>query len=268
MTLSVRRLGWAGVEVESEGQAVVIDPLAAPEAVYAWAGERAADVPLPTVVAPRCNDVVAGLLTHLHRDHADAGALAASLTDGAPVLEPVPGGGGELEEVGLAHADWELTASGLRREQLAAWETRTIGPFAITALPAVDGAGDPQLSWLVEAEGRRVVHCGDTLFHGYWWRIAIRLGAPDVVFVPISGATNDFPNRQPASPLPAVMAPEQAALAGELIGAGIVVPMHYGGFDFAPHYEPVPNCRDEFERAAVGRPYAARVLEVGAALEL
>ena len=32
------------------------------------------------------------------------------------------------------------------------------------------------------------------------------------------------------------MVPEQAALAGELLGAGTVIPMHYGGFAFEPHY--------------------------------
>ena len=46
---------------------------------------------------------------------------------------------------------------------------------------------------------------------------------------------------------PAAMVPEQAALAGELLGAGTVIPMHYGGFAFEPHYVPI-----------AGRPRAVR----------
>jgi L-ascorbate metabolism protein UlaG (beta-lactamase superfamily) len=264
----VRSLGWAGAEIEVGGQTLVIDPLGDARAVYAWAGERAADVPLPKLAEPSSSTAVAGLLTHLHRDHADAGALAQALGPDAAVLQPVPGGGENLEEVGLAHAEAELSAEGFPRFEMLPWQRVEFGPFAITALPAADGAGDPQLSWLVEVEGRRVLHCGDTLFHGYWWRIALRCGHPDVALMPICGATNDFPNRQPPSPFPAVMGPEQAAVAAELVGAGVIVPIHYGAFDFEPHYVPAPNCKGRFRKATEGRPYEVRVLEPGEVLDV
>ena len=57
---------------------------------------------------------------------------------------------------------------------MAPWETEEIGPFTITAVPAVDGFGDPQVSWVIAAAGRRILHAGDTLFHGSWWLIAGR----------------------------------------------------------------------------------------------
>ena len=109
----------------------------------------------------------------------------------------------------------------------------------LTALPAVDGLGDPQVAWLVEADGLRVLHLGDTVFHGYWWRMAKRHGPFDVVFAPINGAVVDFPHLQPPSSMPAAMEPEQAALAGDLLGAGTVVPMHYDGYEIDPWYLPV-----------------------------
>jgi L-ascorbate metabolism protein UlaG (beta-lactamase superfamily) len=119
------------------------------------------------------------------------------------------------------------------------------------------------VSWLVEADGRRVVHLGDTVFHGYWWRMARRHGPFDVVFAPINGAVVDFPHLQPPSRLAATMEPEQAALAGELLGARTVVPMHYDGFAIYPWYRPITDAAERFEAATAGRPYEARVLEPG-----
>jgi L-ascorbate metabolism protein UlaG (beta-lactamase superfamily) len=111
-----------------------------------------------------------------------------------------------------------------------------------------------------------VLHLGDTVFHGAWWQMARRAGPFDVVFAPVNGAVIDFPHQQPASPLPAAMEPEQAALAGELLGAGTVVPMHYGGFAFEPYYRPIADARPRFERAARGRPYRAAAPAPGEAV--
>jgi L-ascorbate metabolism protein UlaG (beta-lactamase superfamily) len=238
--MRIRWLGWAGVEIEADGERVVVDPLLDPAAVFAWLGERAGAVPLPDVV-PAQSGAMAGLLTHLHRDHADAAALGAALADGAIVHQPADYGGGARERLAVVQADHELAAAGLVRQPAAAWTTASVGPFTVTALPAVDGTGDPQVSWLVEAEGKRVLHLGDTMWHGWWWRIAERYGPPDVVLAPINGARLRFPHRQPASSLPGAMEPEQAGLAAELLQADRLVPIHYGGYDLPGVYEPVDN---------------------------
>src|SRR5216684_370171 len=104
MGMQIRWLGWAGVEVEAEGEHVVVDPLADAGAVFASLGELAAGCPLPAVVAPTPG-ALAGMVTHLHRDHADAAALAAAVTLGAPVLEPTGYGGAGLEQLAIAQAD-------------------------------------------------------------------------------------------------------------------------------------------------------------------
>ena len=252
-------LGWAGVEIEHEGETVVIDPLADPGATFAGFGAAADGVELPEVVAAG-EDAVAGLVSHLHRDHTDAGALAAVLAPGAAVHHPTPA---ERENLALAQAEHELGAAGLPRRAVATWETVEAGPFTCTALPAVDGLGDPQVSWVVTANGTRVLHLGDTVFHGAWWQMARRAGPFDIVFAPINGAVVDFPHQQPPSPLPAAMEPEQAALAAELLGAATVVPMHYGGYAFEPHYRPIADARERFERAARGRSYRAAPLSPG-----
>jgi L-ascorbate metabolism protein UlaG (beta-lactamase superfamily) len=254
--MRVRSLGWAGVEVEARGERVVVDPLNDAGAVFAPLGERARDCSPPNVL-PASPGALAGMVTHLHRDHADAAALTAALAPGAPVLEPCGYGGDGLEQLAVAQADHELSAAGLARKEVAAWASTAVGPFTLTALPAVDGAGDPQVSWLIEADGKRVLHLGDTMFHCWWWRISERFGAPDAVLAPINGARLNFAHRTPPSPLPGVMDPEQAALAAELLRAERLVPIHYDGYALAEIYEPVP---DALERVLAA---SERVVDIG-----
>jgi L-ascorbate metabolism protein UlaG (beta-lactamase superfamily) len=254
--MEIRWLGWAGVELAHDGMTLVIDPLADPGATFAAMGDAARDVELPEVTPASGGRAVAALVSHLHRDHTDAGALAAALVPGAAVHHPVPT---ESRNLPLAQAEHELGEAGLPRRPVATWGSVVAGPFTCTALPAVDGLGDPQVSWVVEAGDRRVLHLGDTVFHGAWWQMARRAGPFDVVFAPINGAVVSFPHQQPPSPLPSVMEPEQAALAGELLGAATVVPMHYGGYALDPYYRPIADARERFEQAARGRSYRVAV---------
>jgi len=262
--MRIRWLGWAGVEIEEEdGERIVVDPLEDAAAVFGWTGERAASIPLPEVTAPRAG-AIAGLVTHLHRDHADAAALTSALSADASVYEPQDYGGGGNERLAIVQADHELRAAGLKRTQTAPWTTVAAGPFAVTALPAVDGTGDPQVSWLIEAGGKRVLHLGDTTFHGWWWRFAERLGPPTVVLAPINGAVVSFPHRLPASPLPAAMDPEQAALAARLLKADRLVPIHYDGYELRGIYEPVPDALDRLGSASD----RVTALELGESMEV
>jgi L-ascorbate metabolism protein UlaG (beta-lactamase superfamily) len=267
--MRVRWLGWAGFEIEADGGgAVVIDPLADPGATFAPLGESAGSVELPEVVVPEARGgALAGLVSHLHRDHADAGALADALADGAAVHEPAWPGGEDVENLALAQANAELERADLSRRPVEPWERVEAGPFALTALPAVDGLGDPQVSWLVEADGQRALHLGDTMFHGYWWRMARRHGPFDVVFAPVNGAVIGFPHLQPPSRLAAAMEPEQAALACELLGARAAVPMHYGGYAIEPWYRPIADAAERFAAAAAGRTYDALTLKPGESIE-
>jgi L-ascorbate metabolism protein UlaG (beta-lactamase superfamily) len=216
---------------------VVVDPLQDAAAVFAWMGERARAIQAPAVI-PAQPGAIAGLLTHLHRDHADAAALSTALRPGATVHEPVDCGGESAERLALVQADHELAAAGLTRWSASAWSSIRAGPFTLTALPAVDGTGDPQVSWLIEADRKRVLHLGDTMWHGWWWRIRERYGPPDVVLAPINGARLTFPHRNPPSSEPGVMEPEQAALAAELLQADRLVPIHYGAYALPGIYDP------------------------------
>jgi len=261
--MRVRWLGWAGVEIEEQGERVVVDPLEDAAAVFEWIGERAAAMPQPEVTAPGAG-ALAGLVTHLHRDHADAAALTAALSTDASVYEPHRYGGSRVEQLAIAQADHELTAAELSRKPTAPWTSITIGPFTLTALPAVDGTGDPQVSWLIEAGGKRVLHLGDTMFHGWWWRVTERFGAPSVVLAPINGARVSFPHRRPASPVAAVMDPEQAALAAELLQADQLLPIHYDGYALPGLYEPVPDALERLKSTSD----RVTVLKLGESVEV
>jgi L-ascorbate metabolism protein UlaG (beta-lactamase superfamily) len=246
-----RWLGWAGVEVEQDGVTVVIDPLRTARPVYQAVGDAADAVRFPPVVEPRQGRAAAALLTHLHRDHADAGALRHALAAGAPVLLPDADVARDTAaDAALAQAHGELEAAGLPLRPATLWERVRIGPFELCAVPAADGTGDPQVSWIIAAGGHRVIHCGDTMFHGWWWRVAQALGPFDVAFLPINGAVVSFPWRRPASPLPAVMTPEQAAVAAAALRAQHAVPIHFDGFDLEPYYRSMPDALARFTGAA------------------
>jgi L-ascorbate metabolism protein UlaG (beta-lactamase superfamily) len=260
-----RWLGWAGVELEADGERIVIDPLGDPAALYRVLGDAAAGVRLPSVVEPTAErPALAALVTHLHRDHADAPAIAKTLAPGAPVLLPEL----KYDGPGVAQAVHEFAKETLNLRPTSAWETVVVGPFTVTALPAADGTGEEQLSWAVEADGTRIVHCGDTVFHGWWWPAAEQAGPFDVAFLPVNGAVVNFPWRQPASPLPAAMDPDQAVVAAAALGAERTVPIHFDGFDLDPYYRSIPEANRRFHDTAAQAGVQTLAPAIGAVFEL
>ncbi|MEA2142300.1 MAG: hypothetical protein QOI64_730 [Solirubrobacteraceae bacterium] len=239
--MKTRRLGWAGIEIESaSGHTAVIDLVEDLGSLKQFVGDP--HEPLP---AARPGAVLA-LLTHLHDDHADAAAIERALAPDGVVARPADATG-EFLEVAAVQPNERALASARTVEP---WESVTAGPFTATAVPAVDGFGDPQVSWIVEADGVRIFHGGDTLFHGYWWKIAMRHGPIDVAFLPVNAPVCDLPHRQPPSPLGAVMDPVQAAAAAQLLQARLAVPIHYGAIQAPPVYVALDDAAAAFERAA------------------
>lgn len=230
MTTRIRRLGWSGIEIERDGDTLLIDYIL-DTSELPLRDERQ---PFPRASEPP--SAVAGILTHLHADHADPVALATALREGAPVFRPKPAAGSGPDLELTAHAETAFGEVSLDARIVGAWTSQEVGPFTIHAVPAVDGFGDPQLSWIVESDGKRVIHAGDTLFHSYWWRIAQRFGPFDHAFLPINGPLVDFPFLQPPRGQEAVMTPEEAAKAAHMLGARVVTPIHYGALHRPPGY--------------------------------
>ena len=184
------------------------------------------------------------------------------------MLRPEPGTGDDLERAGTAVAEAGLAEAGLEQVHMTAWSTLSAGPFEVTAVPAVDGLGDPQLSWVVEVAGVRIFHGGDTIFHGSWWSIVRRCGPIDVAFLPVNGPVVDFPHRQPPHPLPVSLDPVQAASAARVLGARLAVPIHYDTLDGPPVYAQVERPVEAFLAAAADQGVEAAAVEPGEAVEI
>lgn len=104
-------------------------------------------------------------------DHFDGTAVAAALRSGGVLAYPA----------GLQPSPWP---QGARARPSALWEPQLLGDFTATPVPASDGYGDTQVSWVVSAGGRRIFHGGDTQWHGNWWRIGRQFGPFDAAFLP------------------------------------------------------------------------------------
>lgn len=212
---------------------------------------------------PKTSSALAALVTHLHSDHTDPGAIARALGEDGVVLRPEPSSGEGLEVAGLAVAEAGLSELGLEQRPLAWWERVELGPFAVTAVPAVDGFGDPQVSWVVEVAGLRIFHGGDTLFHGWWWPIRERCGPIDLALLPINGPSVDLPHRQPPHDLPAALDPRQAATAAAILKVKLAVGIHYDTFNSEPTYVQVDQPAERFAEHATAMGIEAAIVEPG-----
>jgi L-ascorbate metabolism protein UlaG (beta-lactamase superfamily) len=258
--MKITRLGWAGLELEAaSGETAVVDLLQTTDGMARFMGEPHGALPGPT----RPGAAVLALVTHLHEDHTDAAAIAGALAPGGILLRPAPDEGEFLEIAAQQPAEELLAEHGIAQRPVAAWETVEAGPFRATAVPAVDGFGDPQLSWVVEADGVRIYHAGDTLYHGWWWRARMRTGDIDYAFLPVNGPLVSLPHRQPGSPRNAVMSPAEAAAAAYVLGAREAIPIHYDTINNPPVYAQTDDPAGRFLREAAALGVSARVVEAG-----
>jgi len=229
----VTRSSWAGVRIDG-GATILIDPLIDPEPL----SRLGMGAPRRPLVAPSVDasvDCIA--VTHVHPDHCDPSAWRRTLRPGGRVVGPP--------------AVIRVAAkAGFEGRALGPWEVLALADrISLTALPAVDGFGEEQVSWLVRIGSWSLFHGGDTLWHGHWWSIAKRCGAPSMAFLPINGAVTAFEGVKP-SPLPATMTPEEAVVAAHLLGAARLIPIHYGEFHRPPVYIEAPNAIDRLMAAA------------------
>jgi L-ascorbate metabolism protein UlaG (beta-lactamase superfamily) len=239
MSLRAQRLGWAGVRLELGKVTLLIDPLANEDL---WGGTFVGRLIPIEISTPTVHAVV----THLHGDHFDPLALEVVM--------------GKAGEVICAEAVATTVASrGFRVRPLRPFEPHKIGAFCVTPVPASDGFGIHQVSWVVAGAGRRLFHGGDTLWHGSWWEIGTQLGPFDVAFLPINGFR--YSGRNPDVDVPSSMTPEQAAEAAAVLGAHTVVPIHYGLS--TSFYREEADAEERLRAAAGRRGLAVEVLAPG-----
>jgi L-ascorbate metabolism protein UlaG (beta-lactamase superfamily) len=249
--MRLRRLGWAGIELEANGDRLVIDHLLDPGIFKSFLTEEADEL-----VEPDRGSARAALLTHLHRDHTDVAAVERAVDPDGIVLRPTrPPEPTRLDELSCGESEEGLAASKLEVREFAPGDAVELGPFTATALFASDGLGSPQVSWLVEADGKKVFHGGDTTWHGAWWNFTAAHGHVDIACLPGNGVSVTYPGWEPAvTDAVAVMTPEQAVDAAYVLGARALLPIHFNRtFESPEYYRPVADARERIEARAAER---------------
>lgn len=258
--MRLRRLGWAGIEIEADGERLVIDHVIDPGLFTQFMTEEADEL-----VETDPGSARAALLTHLHRDHTDVAAVERAVDPKGIVLRPHPAPAvTQLDELSCGESEKALEQSSLEVRSCAPGDTVEIGPFTATALFASDGLGSPQVSWLVEASGTKVLHAGDTTWHGAWWNVTAAHGNVDLAFLPGNGVQVSYPGWEPAVEEVAVMTPEQSVDAAYVLGAGVLVPIHFNRtFEAPDYYRPVTDAAERIADRAGQRGQVVRFAEPG-----
>jgi len=236
--LTIERLTWAGIKMVAGDTTVFIDAIG----TDIWDG-KAPDGLVPVEATTRRRYA---LITHAHNDHFDVETLKRVLGDTGYVV------------VHESEATY-VASRGLQVIPAATYQPIRRGGFIFTAVPAADGFGAEQVSWIVSRGERKYIHAGDTLWHGKWDEIGAQYGPFDAAFLPINGARID---REPMPQTSGVMTPAQAIDAALLLRAASVVPIHYGGHS-PPSYIEVPQPLENFRKLADRRTISVQYLLPG-----
>ncbi|HEY5826444.1 MAG TPA: MBL fold metallo-hydrolase [Cyclobacteriaceae bacterium] len=236
-TMKIQKLNWAGIKIELDETTLFVD-------ATSYEGQK--DMRLTAETKYRH-----AIITHHHPDHFDPAALITVFDKRSRLY---------CAEESLSFIDSrDLRVHGKKLHQpvdVSLWT----GDLVAIPVPAVDGFGHPQVSWVIKGGGKTIIHCGDTLWHGYWRDIAIAYGPFDIAFLPINGARINS-GKVIDTGIPAVLTPEQAVVAGQLLQAKRVCPIHYGR-PGATYFE-VPNPEQNFLKFAKERNVNALLLRDG-----
>jgi L-ascorbate metabolism protein UlaG (beta-lactamase superfamily) len=207
------------------------------------------------VRGPELENIDLILASHKHSDHLDPGTIPDLLTSSPRALVVVPASI-------MAHAE----QLGLPRKKLIgmdAGDKLERAGFRIHAVPSAHEGLDTDengrhlyLGFVIEAEGRRLYHSGDSLAYA---GLVERLGTGpfDVLFLPING-------RDPARGVPGNMTAAEAVDLAARLRPRFVVPHHYDMFTF--NTVPVGDFEVEARRLPAG--VMARVLSCGERWEI
>jgi len=214
-------LGQAGVAVRGRDELVLIDPFLSSRP------DRLADAP---VLPDDLGGTAVVLATHEHEDHLDlpAWTTIAETSPATRFVVPEP-------LVAL------VTAAGIPGGRIVGARLGVpiaLGGVVVTPVPARhgvriedgyslgdEGGGVPRfMGYVVEVDGVRLYHAGDTLAHERIVRSVADL-RPDIAFLPINGRDRD---REELG-IVGNLTPDEAAEVAAQIGVAVAVPMHFDG---------------------------------------
>ena len=222
--LRVTWLGHSTTLLEIDGLRILTDPV--------W-GERISPVtfvgprrfhpaPVPIEHLPRLDAI---LVSHDHFDHLDHTAIRALAKLDAPFVTSL-GVGAHLEAWGVSSA---------RIHELDWWDSLSLGGVRFHATPARHFSGrgfgttNATLwsSWTIETARHRVFFSGDTGLTPEFGDVGKRLGPFDLVMLEVGAYHPAWGSIH--------LGPDNAFVAHQLLGGGLLMPVHWGTFDLALH---------------------------------
>lgn len=235
IVLKVTKLSWAGIMIEHESTTILIDPLGGMNEEL----EQVVGKPCEAILAfDSLPEVDAILVTHIHHDHFDPRSIVKRYGKDVPIYAP-------------SLIRTEIMKKGF--SQVTGFhigDHGKVGSLEITAVESMDGFGFPQIAWLVNDGSQKLLHAGDTLWHGYWWNLARKFGPIDIACLPINGAVLTLPPHYASTTQEACMTPEQAVEASHILNVSTLIPIHYGTFHEPPLYKESEHVLDRLRAAA------------------
>jgi L-ascorbate metabolism protein UlaG (beta-lactamase superfamily) len=240
------RLTWMGhssVLAEIDGRRLLFDPVWGERcSPFGFVGpKRLHRVPLPLAALGTVDAVV---ISHDHYDHLDLPSIRTLAGTGTVFAVPL-GVGAHLER-------WGVPADRLR--ELDWNETAEISGLRLTATPARHFCGrglrNQQhtlwASWAVAGPEHRIYHSGDTGYFPGFRDIGAAHGPFDATMIQIGAYSQYWPKNAPGGepdpgPWPDIhMTPDEGVrahldLQRDDPAAGIMLPIHWGTFNLAPH---------------------------------
>ncbi|MER5740680.1 MBL fold metallo-hydrolase [Streptomyces sp. NPDC002262] len=261
--LRITWLGHSSVLAEVDGVRILFDPVWGERcSPFSFAGpKRLHPAPAPLAALGPVDVVV---ISHDHYDHLDLPTIKALASTDTLFAVPL-GVGAHLEH-------WGVPASRLR--ELDWHESTEIGDLTLTATPARHFCGRAirnqqhtlWASWSVRGPRHRVFHSGDTGYFRGFADIGAAHGPFDVTMIQIGAYSEFWPkNHTDYTPMPGAwpdihMSPAQGVQAHlDLQGGapvGVMLPIHWGTFNLAPHPWAEPGEWTKYECEEVGQAVA------------
>ena len=217
-------LGHSSVLIQMHGRNVLVDPVFAKRSSpVQWAGP--ARFTEPSVTVDDLPGIDAVLITHDHYDHLDMDTIKALESKTAHYIVPL---GIDKHIRRWIEDDSKVT-------NLAWWESFNLDGLEIHCTPANHKSGRALnnqqstlfCSWVLKDENHQILESGDTGYGAHFAEIHNRFGGFDL-FMPDSGQYSINWHYWH-------MFPEESVMAAETLGAGAVMPLHWGTFVLSTH---------------------------------